>query len=298
MWPRPAARWPKTRGCTDVIAEPNLRSKLSVAIATANMRLRLVSRYKGQLFTEILIPIVFASMPILLGRATGGDAAAANFQANTGTENYVAYMLIGSSTFLVVSFAFWLVGYWIRFEQETGTLEAIYLTPTSRVWNAAGVSLYSFIRSLLSGAVAYFLGSLLFGVNPFQGELLIAGAFILVGLIPLFGMTLFFGALVLKVKEANALVNMMQWSISLLMGVFFPVTVFPPLMRALALAFPPTWMVNGVRSAMLGVGYFFGNWYQDFAVLWAFLLIAPLLGYWVFTGMERRVRSREGVGEF
>jgi ABC-2 type transport system permease protein len=207
-------------------------------------------------------------------------------------------MLIGSSTFLIVSFAFWLIGYWIRFEQETGTLEAIYLTPTSRVWNAAGVSMYSAVRSLISGSVAYFVGSLIFGVNPLQGELLIALAFILVGLLPLFGMTLLFGALVLKVKEANALVNLMQWGISLLMGIFFPVAVFPPLMRALALAFPPTWMVNGVRSAMLGVGYFFGNWYMDFAVLWAFLLIAPLLGYWVFTGMERRVRSREGVGEF
>lgn len=281
-----------------MIAEASLASKLSVALATARMRLMLVSRYKGQLFTEILIPIVFASMPILLGRATAGDAAEANFLANTGTSNYIGYMLIGSSTFLIVSFAFWLVGYWLRFEQETGTLEAIYLTPTSRVWNAAGVSLYSAVRSLISGSIAYFVGSLIFGVNPFQGEMLLALAFVLVGLLPLFGMTLMFGALVLKVKEANALINLMQWSVSLLMGVFFPVAVFPPLMRALALAFPPTWMVNGVRSALLGVGFFFGEWYLDFAVLWAFLLIAPLLGYWVFAGMERHVRRHAGMGEY
>jgi ABC-2 type transport system permease protein len=281
-----------------MLAEPSLRSKLSVVVATARMRLMLVTRYKGQLFTEILIPIVFASMPILLGRATAGDAAEANFRANTGTDNYVAYMLIGASAFLIVSFAFWLVGYWIRFEQETGTLEAIYLTPTNRVWNAAGVSLYSAVRSLISGSIAYFVGSLIFGINPFQGELLLALAFVLVGLLPVFGMTLIFGALVLKVKEANALINLMQWSVSLLMGVFFPVAAFPPLMRALALLFPPTWMVNGVRSALLGVGYFFGTWYRDFAVLWAFLLIAPLLGYWVFTGMERHVRRHEGVGQY
>lgn len=281
-----------------MIAEASLSSKLSVVLATARMRLLLVTRYKGQLFTEILIPIVFASMPILLGRATAGEAAEANFLANTGTANYIGYMLIGSSTFLIVSFAFWLVAYWLRFEQETGTLEAIYLTPTSRVWNAAGISLYSAVRSLISGSIAYFVGSLIFGVNPFQGELLLALAFVLVGLLPLFGMTLLFGALVVKLKEANALVNLMQWSVSLLMGVFFPVTVFPPLMRALALAFPPTWMVNGVRSALLGVGYFFGEWYRDFAVLWAFLFIAPLLGYWVFTGMERNVRGNAGMGEY
>jgi ABC-2 type transport system permease protein len=281
-----------------MIAEASLGSKLSIILATARMRMLNVSRYKGQLFVEILIPIVFAAMPILLGRATGGAAAEANFLRNTGTANYPAFMLIGSSTFIIVTFAFWLVGYWIRFEQETGTLEAIYLTPTSRVWNAAGIALYSAIRSLISGSVAYLIGSLIFGVNPFQGQLLLALAFILVGLIPLFGMTLMFGALVMKVKEANSLVNLMQWTVSLLMGVFFPVSVFPPLMRLLALAFPPTWMVNGVRSALLGVGYFFGEWYLDLAVLWGFLLIAPLLGFWVFSGMERNIRRREGVGEY
>jgi len=281
-----------------MIAEASLGSKLSIILATARMRMLNVSRYKGQLFVEILIPIVFAAMPILLGRAAGGEAAEVNFQRNTGTANYPAFMLIGSSTFLIVSFAFWLVGYWIRFEQETGTLEAIYLTPTSRVWNAAGIALYSAIRSLISGSLAYLIGSLIFGVNPFQGQLLLAVAFILVGLIPLFGMTLIFGALVMKVKEANSLVNLMQWAVSLLMGVFFPVAVFPPLMRWLALAFPPTWMVNGVRSALLGVGYFFNEWYLDLAVLWGFLLIAPLLGMWVFSGMERNIRRREGMGEY
>ncbi len=245
-----------------------------------------------------MIPIVLAAMPIMLGRATGGDAAAANFELNTGTPDYVAFMLIGSVTFTIVSFAFWLVGYWIRFEQETGTLEAIYLTPTSRFWNAAGISLYSAVRSIISGTLAYFVGALIFGMDPFRGALLIAVLFIFVGLIPLFGMTLLFGALVMKVREANALVNLMQWSISLLMGVFFPIIVFPPMMRALALIFPPTWMLNGVRSALLGVGYFFQEWYLDFAMLWVFMLIAPLLGYSVFRRVERGIKRHEGVGQY
>ena len=49
-------------------------------------------------------------------------------------------------------------------------------------------------------------------------------------------LTLLFGALVLKVKEANALINLMQWAVSFLMGIFFPVAVMPPLLRAVALA--------------------------------------------------------------
>jgi len=276
---------------------PRLRSRLGAALATARMRLLVVSRYPGQLFVEILIPIVFASMPILLAQSNP-DSAGANFQRNVGTSNYVAYMLIGSSAFMIVSMAFWHIGYWLRFEQETGTLEAVYLAPTGRVWLAAGVSLYSTLRAILSGGLAYLLGSLIFGVDPMQGQVGLAAVFVLVGLVPLFGMTLLFGALILRVKEANSLVNLMQWVISLLMGIFFPVAVFPPLMRALALLFPPTWMVNGVRSAMLGIGYFFGEWYWDLAVLWGFLLLAPLLGYTTFSRMERAIRRKEGMGTF
>jgi ABC-2 type transport system permease protein len=160
------------------------------------------------------------------------------------------------------------------------------------------VSLYSAIRGVGAALAAYFLGSFIFGVNPFQGDVLLAFLFILVGLIPLYGLTFLFGALVLKVKESASLINMMQWLVSLLMGVFFPVTVLPPLLRWLAQLFPPTWMVNGVRSALLGVGFFLDEWYLDFAVLWVFLIVTPLFSMWVFQRVEANLRQHDGIGKF
>ncbi|NJN44845.1 MAG: ABC transporter permease [Anaerolineae bacterium] len=241
---------------------------------------------------------MFAAMPILLGRATAGPDAAAIFKENTGTDNYVAFMLIGSSVFTIVSYAFWHMANWLRWEMQTGTLESLYLAPTGRIWVAAGTALYSFIRSIFASLASYFIGSWVLGINPFQGELLLAFAFILVGLIPLYGMTLLFGAVILKLKEANSLINLMQWVVNFLMGVFFPITIFPPLVKGLALLFPPTWMTNGVRSALLGIGFFFGEWYLDLAVLWGFMIIAPFFGYWIFMKVENSVRRNEGVGQF
>jgi len=276
---------------------PTFAQNTSAALAEVWLRILNISRYPGQLALDIVIPIIFAAMPMLLGRASGADAAA-NFKANTGTDNYVAFLLIGANAFSIVSTAFWVIAYWLRFEQETGTLEAIYLTPTSSLTLVAGVSLFSAVRGLTSAVPAYLLGCLIFRVNPFQGDILLALAFILVGLIPLYGMAMLFGALVLQVKESNALVGLMQWLISFLMGIFFPVTALPPLVKAVALAFPPTWMTNGVRSALLGVGYFFGEWYLDLAVLWAFMLFAPLFGFWVFNRVERSIKRNEGMGQF
>jgi ABC-2 type transport system permease protein len=276
----------------------NIRTTLSVIFASARMRLTTITRYPGQLVMDIIIPAVFAAMPILLGRASAGENVEEVFAANTGTANYVAYMLIGSSVFTIVSYAFWHIAYWLRWEQESGTLETLYLTPTHRIWVAAGTALYSCLRGLFSALAAFSIGSIILRVNPFQGEIGLALIFILVGLIPLYSLTLLFGAVILKVKEANALVNLMQWGVSFLMGVFFPIAIFPPLLKAVSLLFPPTWMTNGVRSALLGVGYFFDTWYLDLAVLWAFLLVVPFFGYWVFSRTENSVRRNEGMGQF
>jgi len=277
---------------------PSFGQILSAALAETRLRLTNISRYPGQVAMEVVIPIVFAAMPMLLGRASGGDQAAANFAANTGTANYVAFMLIGANVFTIVSGAFWHIAYWLRFEQETGTLEAVYLTPTSSLTLLSGVALYSAIRSVGSSLIAYLVGCLIFQVNPFQGNVLLALAFVAVGLIPLYGLSMLFGAVVLKVKESNALIGLMQWVVSFLMGIFFPVAILPPAIRIVALLFPPTWMTNGVRSALLGVGYFFGAWYLDMAVLWAFMLFAPLFGFWVFQRVENNLKKNEGMGQF
>ncbi len=281
-----------------IVIKPTFAQKFSAMLAETRLRLLNISRYPGQLVLEIIIPVVFASMPMLLGRATAGADAGANFAANTGTTNYVAFLLIGSNVFTLVSNAFWHIAYWLRFEQETGTLEAVYLTPTSSLNLAAGVALYSAIRGLTAAILSYIIGCLVFQVNPLQGDVLLALAFIFVGLIPLYAVAFLFGALVLKVKESNALVSLMQWVVSFLMGIFFPITVLPPLIKYMALLFPPTWITNGVRSSLLGVGFFFEKWYLDMAVLWAFLLFAPLFSFWVFHRVERNVKANEGVGEF
>src|SRR4030066_1129869 len=140
----------------------SLRSNFSVLLASFRMRLMTITRYPGQLVMDIFIPIVFAYMPILLGRASSSTPEA-TFAANTGTSNYIAYMLIGSSVFPLVNFAFWHVAYWLRWEQEAGTLEGLYLTPTHRVWVVAGTALYSCTRGLLSAISAYLIGSLVLG---------------------------------------------------------------------------------------------------------------------------------------
>ncbi len=277
---------------------PSWEARLRVVWAIAVAWLRQMQRYRGWFVLDIIMPIMLTALPVFLGRAVGGANAAENFRLNTGTANYVAYLIIGSNVFVIVTLSLWNLGMWMRREQMTGTLESIYLVPVSRFWILAGISLYSAIRSSITSSAAFILGCLIFGVNPLVGNVGLAFVFLWVGLVPLYGLSFLYGALILKVKEANALINLTQWVVNFLMGVYFPVTVLPPLLRWIALAFPPTWMTNGVRAALLGVGFFLEQWYKDLAVLWVFVIITPMLGYWVFLRTERALRRDQGVGQY
>jgi ABC-2 type transport system permease protein len=274
------------------------KTRWDVVRVVAMARLRMMSRYRGWFVLDIIVPTFIAAIPILIGQALAGPDAGQNFETNTGTDNYVAYLLIGSNVFMMVSGALWNFGFWLRREQQTGTLEILYMAPTSRALILAGVALYGTVRNLLNFGMAFTVGCLIFGVNPLQGEIMLALVFLLVGLIPLYGISLLYGAIVLQLREANAMIQLAQWLVSFLMGIFFPIAAFPPLLRALALTFPPTWMNNGVRAALLDVAWFFETWYLDLAVLAAFCAVVPVIGYWIFLGTERRIKANQGVGQF
>lgn len=281
-------------GLSEMSRRPSLGITKTVLIA----RFRIILRYKGAIFFDMMLPVILAALPILIGVAIAGPAAAQNFQNTTGTENYKLYMLIGANTFIVVTLMLWLVGYWIRREMETGTLESVYASPARRVEVLSGVTLYALIRSLMAFAFAMVVGSLIFGIDILQGDLVLALAFVAIGIIPLWGISFAFGALILKVKEADSLIQVMQWVVAFFMGIFFPITIFPPFLRYVALSFPPTWMTNGIRASLLDVAYFFGSWYLDLAILLLFATIMPFVGYTIFLRAERRIKKNEGIGQF
>ena len=276
----------------------SFKNSRNAVISVFLCRLRIISRYRGWFVFDMLIPTILAAIPILLGKAIAGPDAAANFLLNTGTANYVAYMVIGANVFMIVSNSLWIFGFWLRNEMQTGTLESLYLTPASKMVLLGGIALYAAFRSLIAFSIAFTGGCIIFGVNPFQGDIVLAVVFLLVGLIPIYGISFFYGAVVIRLKEANSLINLAQWVVSFTMGIYFPVTVFPRLLQYLTMLFPPTWVNQDVRASLLGLSYFFGEWYFDLAVLWAFCIVAPLLGYYTFLATEKKTKINEGVGQF
>ena len=291
---------------SEALTHQEITSKFSVGTAIATilavlkMRVLIISRYRMALLLDMVIPNIIAAIPILLGTGIAGSAAAAadNFQAKTGSANYVAYLIIGSNVLAITMDAFWFFGFWVRREQQTGTLESIFTTPTSHYLLLAGLSIYVLIRSLLVFVVSYTVGCLIFGVNPIAGDVLLAVLFVFIGMIPNFGLAFLYGSLILRIKDAGSLINMMQWIFAAVMGIWAPIAIYPPLAQVVCLLIPGTWSLNAARAALLDVGYFFQTWYFDMAVIGLFVLLAPILGYSVWRYVDRGLRRGSGIGTF
>lgn len=289
------------------LSEITPKSNWGIIKAVYYSKLKITARYKGMLLMSIFLPILFSILPVFFGIAVAGSGAQAaqNFQNNTGmgghggTANYQFFMLLGGCTFSIVVLMMWDVGFWIRDEQLTGTLESLYLAPSKRFYVVCGVTLFSVTESVLIFFTSLGIGCALFQINPFSGgSLFIAAAFLFVGIMPLFGIAFIFGSLVLKIKEAGSLINLMQFVISFFMGVFYPISILPRYLRYISYAFPPSWLTNGLRASLLDLSYFLDAWYLDVAVLAVFCFLAPLFGYMIFKRTETTIRRNEGIGQY
>ena len=269
-----------------------------VLLQTTRMQLLILSKTWAARLSDLLMPSAIALGPIILGRAVAGDEAGLNFAQHTQTTNFAGFLLIGGGTFLLVTRAFWGFGHWIRQEMQGGTLEILYLAPASMATILAGVALAFMLYSALIFIGAMVVGALLFQIVFQTNQLSIALAFLVIGLPPIYGLALLYGALVLRLKETDAFIQLAQWVITLLMGVYFPITLFPIVLKMISLLFPPTWLTQGLRSTLLGVPYLSNSWLMDLAVLLFFCVVGPILGYLIFARTENTLRANSGLGEF
>jgi ABC-type multidrug transport system permease subunit len=271
---------------------------VSVLFQTTRIQLLILSKSWAARLSDLLMPSAIALVPIILGRAVAGDEAGLNFAQHTQTTNFAGFLLIGGGAFMLVTRAFWGFGHWVRQEMQGGTLEILYLAPASMAAILAGVALAFILYSALFFVGAMLIGALLFQILFQTNQLPVALAFLIVGLPPIYGLALLYGALVLRLKETDAFIQIAQWITTLLMGVYFPITLFPVALKAISLLFPPTWLTQGLRSALLDVPYLSNSWLIDLGVLLIFCLVGPILGYLIFARTENALRANSGLGEF
>lgn len=277
---------------------PSLRARLALAGWAFYHRWRVQAGIPGWFLLDAAIPVLSTAMALLLGRAAGGPSAGQNFAANAGTAEYAAFLLVGSNVFLLSLRAMWDLGLWLRTQQVTGTLETLYTTPSNRAWIVAGLAAFNLARGLLNLVLSLLLGAALFQIPLAGRNYGMAVLFLAVGAVPLYGLSLLYGVLVLRFKETGALIQMAQAVLSLATGVFYPLALLPPLARALVLLLPNPWLAGGLRHALLNTPALLATWPADLAVLALMAVLTPALAFLALGRAERALRAGAGMGGF
>jgi ABC-2 type transport system permease protein len=267
--------------------------------AAARKEWRLLRRYPtmflGFLFWPIALPVAY----VFQARGYAGDSQAAldAFAARTGTVQVAGFLFLGWAAYMWISMILWGPGTALRTEQVRGSLEALFMTPVSRLVILFGPVVSQMIWALWMFAVVGTAMTVFFGVPIGPFEALRALAVILVAVPALYGLGALFGAVVLRFGEVSALVQAVRGVFTVFCGMTFPIIILPEWARVVALSLPPTYLIGDLRDVMLR-GASLVQLVPDLAVLMVLGLVICVLSVVAFRRTEQYARRGGNLAQY
>jgi ABC-2 type transport system permease protein len=266
----------------------DLRGDLRAFGAATHKEWRLLRRYPGTLLSLVFWPIALPLAVVFQAEAFAGgrnDTIGA-FATRTGTEQVAGFLFVGWATYMWLSLILWGPGTALRTEQIRGSLEAIFLTPASRLVVLFGPAVSQLVWALwVFGVVgvALWLG---FGIAIGPAEALRAIGVILVGVPALYAIGALFASVVLRFGEVHSLVQGVRGLFTAVCGMSFPIVVLPDWAQTVALSLPPTYLIADLRAVLL-TGSGLARIAGDLLVLAGMGVVLGVLAVWAFAATER-----------
>jgi ABC-2 type transport system permease protein len=203
------------------------------------------------------------------------------------TSFLVLYLLIGNLVWRFLSQIFYWITDLINIERWEGTIEYTLMAPIRRFTHMLGQTFFAVLYSLVFTGVLLVATALVFKIdlssaNLFGGLLmLLAGSFSFIGI----GISASVFPLLFPERGAQ-MTHVFIALLLLVSGVYYPVEVLPPALRAIAVYSPATYVLTGTREALLNGLPTLQLWPYVWPVLIMGALLIPL-GLWTFEQAER-----------
>ena len=256
---------------------------------------RLMLRYPLNVASRVFEPLVWLAPVYFLGRAFSVDGAAAGFAAWTGAADYMSFIIVGWVLSSFVSAVMWGMGFSLKTEMDQGILESNWVGPVSPSVLLVGRTLASIALTSLTTLGFLALAVPLFGVSV-RGGLLPAAALALPVVISLYGFGFLLAGIVLRLRDANTLVDVSNFVLGLVSGRDFPVAVLPRAVAILSLLLPLTYGYDGIRAILLGTRSLLPLPLQG-AVVVAFMAVTVVAGQYALRRLEYRTRVEGSLAQ-
>jgi len=226
-----------------------LRLELLQSYAFLARNWHLTRRYWGwelvwffySLTTALSVIFIAQGAEALTGTAPGFDV-----------QYLTMYLVIGTLVWHYLSNIFMLTSEVIAWERWEGTIEYTLMAPVKRWVHLVGQTAYSLIYSLLTALIIGGTTALFFQLDLSRANLVGAALVILAGSLSLISIGIVASILPLLYPERGAQMSIVvQASVLLISGVYYPITVLPEWMQSIAVFSPITYVLDGVRAAVL-----------------------------------------------
>lgn len=280
-------------------AARTLRSELRALLAVARKEWTIARRYPTWVVAFAIWPVLFPIGYIFAAKALGGPngAGLAAFVAQTGTADYPAYIIIGTMLYMWLNITLWDVGFHLRNEQLRGTLESTWLCPVWRSSILVGGGLAKLIPALAFLLITVVEFWALFDIRLVRGNPWLLLLIFLLLIPTIYGIGMVFGSLVIRFKEADALVFLVRGIFMIFCGTAYPVAVLPGWMQQFAALLPLTYAIRDIRAVVL-TGATLADIGADLVTLAGFAVTLPVLGVAAFSFTERRARRTGALGQY
>ena len=213
------------------------------------------------------------------------------------TASYLEFATVGIALSMFIALGLGRVARAVRSEQMMGTIESVFMTPTSPTTVQLGSVVYDLIYIPIRTAIFLTTAAFLFSLD-FDLSRLGAAALILVAFIPFvwgLGITTAAGALTIRGSAAG-----MAFGVSILTlvsGTYVPLELFPGWVESFAAYNPMAIAIEGMRETLLGdAGR--SRVAADVLKLLPISFVSLLLGIYAFRTALRRERKAGTLGHY
>jgi ABC-2 type transport system permease protein len=271
--------------------------ELYAALAIGRKDIQQLSRYRFVVANQIFTPLFQGVLPgLLYGASFAVAGRVVGLEKTIGTDDLAGFLFFGGVVASLVATAFWAMGMSFRNEQEMGTLEPTWLTPTSKGTLVIGRALGGLFWFVFSQIAIFAVGILFFGLR-LRWEIVYALPALAIATVSLIGIAHVLAAIVLSIRDANLFIDCTNFLFAIASGVSFPVTMLPGAIQPVAWILPTTYAMDFLRHHALGTPLL-ADPLLEYAGLIATTVVMFPLGRWAFARADHRMRVRGTLGQY
>ncbi len=258
------------------------RGRASYAFFERNWNL--TKRYWGWEVVWLVYNIVNALSVTYIGKA-----AQVLTHTKVDTNYLILYLMIGTAVWSYLSVTFEGVTDLITIERWEGTIEHTFMAPISRFTHLVGSCWYAVAHGLLFTFLQLIVVAAFFQLDLSHANYLTAVFMLLMGSVSFIGFGIGASVLPLLFTERGSQMSYIVRAVLLLVsGVYYPINVLPGWMQPLASISPATYVLDGLRAALLSNQVIWSA--EIWSYTWPLILtgvVSVPLGVLIFKRAER-----------